>query len=65
MAMHTRNMNYDPRCSLVVEMPGWRGLASERVTLFGTVRRVPDEMLDMARALFKVGAYTRPLLSST
>jgi|AntAceMinimDraft_1070359.scaffolds.fasta_scaffold17516_2 hypothetical protein len=27
MAMHTRNMKYDPRCSLVVEMPGWRGLA--------------------------------------
>jgi len=53
MAMHTRNMKYDPRCSLVVEMPGWRGLASARVTLFGTVRRVPDAKQDMARELFK------------
>jgi len=53
MAMHTRNMKYDPRCSLVVEMPGWRGLASARVTLFGTVRRVPDAQQDMARELFK------------
>jgi hypothetical protein len=53
MAMHTRNMKYDPRCSLVVEMAGWRGLASARVTLFGTVKRVPAEMQDMARGLFK------------
>ena len=53
MAMHTRNMNYDPRCSLVVEMPGWRGLASARATLFGTVKRVPEEQQDLARALFK------------
>ena len=63
MAMHTRNVNADPRCSLVVEMPGWRGLSSARVTLFGTVKKVPDEMQDMARALFQskhpaeVGSY--------
>ena len=63
MAMHTRNMKYDPRCSLVVEMPGWRGLASARVTLFGTVKKVPDELQDMTRALFQkkhpaeVGSY--------
>lgn len=53
MAMHTRNMKYDPRCSLVVEMPGWRGLASARVTLFGTVKKVPDELQQLARSLFK------------
>ena len=34
-------------------MPGWRGLASARVTLFGTVKRVPDELQDVARGLFK------------
>jgi putative heme iron utilization protein len=53
MAMHTRNAKADPRSSLVVEMPGWRGLASARVTLFGTVKQVPAEMQDMARGLFK------------
>jgi hypothetical protein len=37
MAMHTRNVQHDPRCSLVVEMSGWRGLTSARVTIFGTV----------------------------
>ena len=54
MAMHTRNVNADPRCSLVVEMPGWRDLSSARVTLYGTVKRVPEgELQDMARAIFK------------
>ncbi len=53
MAMHTRNIKVDPRCSLVVEMPGWRGLASARLTLFGTVRKVPDDKQDLARRLFK------------
>ena len=53
MAMHTRNIKVDPRCSLVVELPGWRGLASARLTLFGTVRQVPEEKQDLARRLFK------------
>ena len=34
----------DPRCSLVVQMPGWTGLANARVTIFGDVYQLPAEM---------------------
>jgi hypothetical protein len=34
LAIHTRNLLEDPRCSLVVQMPGWTGLANARVSSF-------------------------------
>lgn len=44
LAIHARNLIEDPRCSLVVQMPGWTGLADARVTLFGTLHNLPDEL---------------------
>ncbi|KAL0857048.1 hypothetical protein Bca101_062202 [Brassica carinata] len=37
LAIHTRNLLAEPRCSLVVQIPGWSGLSNARVTLFGDV----------------------------
>src|SRR5262247_2378745 len=50
MAMHTQNLDADPRASLLVTQPAWDGdpLAAARLTLMGDVRRVPDT--DMAAA---------------
>jgi putative heme iron utilization protein len=44
LAIHARNLMEDPRCSLVVQMPGWTGLANARVTIFGDTYRLPPEM---------------------
>jgi heme iron utilization protein len=43
MAMHTQNLEADPRASLLVTQPGWDGdpLAAGRLTLMGDARRVP------------------------
>ena len=46
LAMHTQNLHADPRASLLVTEPGWRGdpLAAGRVTLMGRAARLgPDE----------------------
>ncbi|KAF9613309.1 hypothetical protein IFM89_006819 [Coptis chinensis] len=37
LAIHTRNLLADPKCTLVVQIPGWSGLSNARVTLFGDV----------------------------
>ena len=44
MAMHTQNLVGDSRASLLVTQPGWTEdpLAGARVTLVGTVVRLPD-----------------------
>jgi putative heme iron utilization protein len=44
LAIHARNLIEDPRCSLVVQMPGWTGLANARVTIFGDVYQLPPDM---------------------
>jgi putative heme iron utilization protein len=44
LAIHARNIIEDSRCSLVVQMPGWTGLANARVTIFGDVYQLPQEM---------------------
>ncbi len=51
MAMHTQNLEADPRASLLVMQPGWDGdpLAAARLTLMGDVRRVPDADTAAAR----------------
>ncbi|GBG66671.1 hypothetical protein CBR_g66806 [Chara braunii] len=48
LAIHTRNLLSDPRSTLVVQIPGWSGLANARVTLFGDVHPLPVD--DQARA---------------
>jgi len=49
LAIHTRNIMEDPRCSLVVQMPGWTGMANARVTIFGDVYQLPPDMHEAAR----------------
>jgi heme iron utilization protein len=51
MAMHTQNLEADPRASLLVTQPGWDGdpLAAGRLTLMGDARRVPDADAAAAR----------------
>lgn len=54
MAVHTQNLQADPRASLLVAEPDWPGdpLAAARVTLLGTVRPVPAQARDAVRALY-------------
>ena len=54
MAMHTQNLQADPRASLFVTEPGTSGdpLGSSRVTLIGTVSRNPESELAVARAAY-------------
>ncbi|KAK9806618.1 hypothetical protein WJX73_000437 [Symbiochloris irregularis] len=52
LAIHTRNIMEDARCSMVVQMPGWTGLANARVTIFGDVYQLPAEMQAAAREIF-------------
>lgn len=52
LGIHTRNLQEDPRSSIVVQMPGWTGLANARVTIFGDVYPVPNEMHELAREVW-------------
>src|SRR5271166_1699429 len=54
MAMHTQNLQADPRASLFVTEPGASGdpLGSSRVTLIGSVSRIPDPELAAARTVY-------------
>jgi hypothetical protein len=52
LAIHARNLIEDPRASLVVQMPGWTGLANARVTIFGDIYPLPPELQDDAREIF-------------
>jgi putative heme iron utilization protein len=49
LAIQTRNILSDPRCSMVMQMPGWTGLANARVTIFGDVYALPKNMQEQAR----------------
>lgn len=52
LAIHTRNVLADSRCNLVVQMPGWSGLANARVTIFGDCEQIFDrEAAEAADAL--------------
>ncbi|KAJ8760086.1 hypothetical protein K2173_010942 [Erythroxylum novogranatense] len=48
LAIHTRNLLTDPRCSLVVQIPGWSGLSNARVTIFGDVFPLPEHQQEWA-----------------
>jgi len=54
MAMHTQNLQADPRASLLVTQPGWSGdpLAAGRVTLMGEVGALPEAELPGAREAY-------------
>ncbi|BFI24788.1 heme oxygenase (biliverdin-IX-beta and delta-forming) [Marchantia polymorpha subsp. ruderalis] len=54
LAIHTRNLLADPRCTLVVQVPGWSGLANARVTLFGDVYPLPAEQQEWAHKHYSV-----------
>lgn len=54
MAMHTQNLQADPRASLLVLQPGWGGdpLAAGRVTLMGEAIPLPDTEAPEARTAY-------------
>jgi putative heme iron utilization protein len=54
MAMHTQNLQGDPRASLLVAQPDWAGdpLAAGRVTLMGEARPVAADARAAARAAY-------------
>src|SRR5271157_835846 len=54
MAMHTQNLQADPRASLFVTEPDPSGdpLGSSRVTLIGNVVRIPEPDLVAARTVY-------------
>ena len=54
MAMHTQNLQADPRASLFVTEPDASGdpLGASRVTLIGTVSRIPEPELAAARTVY-------------
>ena len=54
MAMHTQNLEADPRASLLATQPGWTEdpLAGGRVTLMGRAARLADRELEAARETY-------------
>ncbi|KAK7255068.1 hypothetical protein RIF29_28470 [Crotalaria pallida] len=48
LAIHTRNLLADPRCTLVVQIPGWSGLSNARVTIFGDVYPLSEDQQEWA-----------------
>ncbi|KAI4331150.1 hypothetical protein MLD38_029365 [Melastoma candidum] len=53
LEIHSRNLLADPRCTLVVQIPGWSGLSSARVTIFGDVYPLPESQQGWAHKLYK------------
>ncbi|KAL2539094.1 Pyridoxamine 5'-phosphate oxidase family protein [Abeliophyllum distichum] len=52
LAIHTRNLLADPRCTVVVQIPGWNSLSNARVTIFGDVYPLPDDQQELAHKLY-------------
>jgi putative heme iron utilization protein len=54
MAMHTQNLEADPRASLLITQPGWTAdpLAGARLTLMGDARRIERGAAGDARAAY-------------
>lgn len=57
MAMHTQNLQADPRASLFVTEPDASGdaLGSSRVTVIGSALKIPEAELADARAAYLTG----------
>ncbi|WOK95001.1 hypothetical protein Cni_G03706 [Canna indica] len=52
LAIHTRNLLSNPKCSLVVQIPGWSSLSNARVTIFGDVFPLAADLQDWAHQQF-------------
>lgn len=52
LAIHTRNVLADPRCTLVIQIPGWSGLSNARVTIFGDIYPLPSEQQEWAHKVY-------------
>ncbi|XP_022716358.1 uncharacterized protein LOC111275332 [Durio zibethinus] len=52
LAIHTRNLLAEPRCTLVVQIPGWSSLSNARVTIFGDVYPLPEHQQEWAHKQF-------------
>ena len=54
LAVHTQNLEAEPRASLLVAQPGWTGdpLAAARLTLMGDARRLTGESAGTAREAY-------------
>ncbi|CAN1298728.1 hypothetical protein LINPERPRIM_LOCUS23931, partial [Linum perenne] len=48
LAIHTRNLLADPKCTLVVQIPGWSSLSNARVTIFGDVYPLAEDEQEWA-----------------
>jgi len=60
LAIHTRNIAAEEKCSLTVKMSGWGGLANARVTIFGDVQKLPKgEYQTAANEIFKAKYHAR------
>ncbi|XP_038983995.1 uncharacterized protein LOC103707039 [Phoenix dactylifera] len=53
LAIHTRNLLADSRCTVVIQIPGWSGLSNARVTIFGDIFPLPADKQEWARQQFK------------
>lgn len=53
LSSHTGDIDADPRCSLTVTAPGFKGAADGRVTLSGRVFKVPEARLAAAKEAYK------------
>ncbi|CAI5992286.1 unnamed protein product [Closterium sp. NIES-65] len=51
LRMHSRNLQSDPRCTVVVQIPGWSGLANARATIFGNSCTLYPHAQEWARAV--------------
>nr|XP_018676837.1 PREDICTED: uncharacterized protein LOC103973132 isoform X1 [Musa acuminata subsp. malaccensis] len=52
LAIHTRNLLANSKCSLVVQIPGWSSLSNARVTIFGDVFPLAADEQEWARQQF-------------
>ncbi|KAL9997858.1 putative FMN-binding split barrel [Helianthus debilis subsp. tardiflorus] len=43
LGIHTRHLLADPRCTLMVQIPGWSGLSNARATIIGDVYPLPED----------------------
>eukprot|EP00201_Polytomella_parva_P020810 CAMPEP_0175041930 /NCGR_PEP_ID=MMETSP0052_2-20121109/2230_1 /TAXON_ID=51329 ORGANISM="Polytomella parva, Strain SAG 63-3" /NCGR_SAMPLE_ID=MMETSP0052_2 /ASSEMBLY_ACC=CAM_ASM_000194 /LENGTH=345 /DNA_ID=CAMNT_0016304583 /DNA_START=142 /DNA_END=1179 /DNA_ORIENTATION=- len=60
LSIHARNVSENPKCSFVVQMPGWTNLANARVTIFGDVKKVSAEEQELACEIFSVKSSALP-----
>ncbi|EOA37919.1 hypothetical protein CARUB_v10009387mg [Capsella rubella] len=60
LAIHTRNILAEPRCTLVVQIPGWSCLSNARVTLFGDVYPLPEDQQEWAHKQYMAKHHQGP-----